>query len=910
MRESDAMIDRNSLVRRSQLSAAGTGDPAAGLGSFPLRTLAELVLAEQGRGDWSVSAAGFWCRVGPPARTARVQGWKLHVSATPLSAALVLHRAATVLVEAGCEFKFAADLGKVEELTSSRYHRAQAGKFITAYPADDDHFRDLAQRLDAATAGLPGPRILSDRPVRAGSVVHYRYGAFTGVPTLTNDGVHEARIEAPDGTPVPDARSPWFTPPAWAEIPVGGVITPPPPPRPRAPVVLNDRFLVREAIRHAARGGVYRALDQRTGSEVIIKQARAHIGALITGQDARDALRREARMLRELKGLGPEVVDVFEQDEHVFLAETAVNGQSLGQWVYATFGRDGDGRGLELSRALDLARRLTALLAEVHARDVVYRDFTPGNVMLTPAGELKLIDPEIAARPGEWTYLAYTPGYAAPEAVTAPKHGPAPDMAVDLYSLGTVLFYLATGVDPAFPDEPRGGRSHGERLAEVMRAVGGRNESARALAPVVLGLTTTDPGERWSLERTAMYLVDMPQHLSTVDLPECKADRLLEDGLAHILRTMDNAGERLWPSNDFGEQTDPCNVQHGAAGVLGVLTRASEVFGTPALRDGVAKVAAWIDERRDAVSQLLPGLHFGRSGTAWALLDAARHLDDGTLAEHAVELALRLPVRWPNPDVCHGAAGSGLAQLHFWRSTGRTEFLERVVDCADGVLGASVSTDEGVFWPVPRDFDSNLAGIRHYGFGHGVAGVGAFLLAAAEETGREDYLTAARAAGDTLLVSAVRQEWEDGSTSAYWRTDQRIAENDTDMRYHWCSGSSGVGTFLLRLGRATGIAEYHCLAEEAAVAVRRSRWSASTVACHGLAGNGDFLLDLGSEWAQELATCMAVRATERDGLLVLPDETRLTVTVDYGTGLAGALGFLLRLRHGGPRWWMPEGERS
>ncbi|WP_086828031.1 class IV lanthionine synthetase LanL [Allokutzneria sp. NRRL B-24872] len=898
---------RDAVMKTSSLANAGGGDPVDG---FPLRALAELVVASRERTGWTVSDSGFWCRVGPAKRTERVQGWKLHVSATPLSAALVLHRAATVLVEAECEFKFAADIAKVEELTSSRYHRAQAGKFITAYPRDDEQFADLAQRLDIATAGLPGPRILSDRPVRTGSVVHYRYGAFTGIPTLTNDGVFEARIERPDGVAVADSRSPWFAPPAWAETPAGGVVEPPAPRPAGKPVLLNDRYAVREAIRHSARGGVYRADDRRTGSEVIIKQARAHIGALLNGQDARDALRREARLLRELDGLGPDVVEVFEQDEHVFLAETAVPGQSLGEWVYANHGRDGDGRGLELPRALELARRLTALLAEVHARDVVFRDFTPGNVMLTPTGALKLIDPEIAARPGEWTYLAYTPGYAAPEAVNGPKHGPAPELSVDLYSLGTALFYLVTGVDPVFPDDEPGGRSHGERLAEVLRAVAGRNTAARVLAPVVLGLTTVDPSARWSLERTAMYLVDLPSRLSTVDSVPDRADRLIEDGLAHILATMTPGGERLWPSGDFGQQTDPCNVQHGAAGVLGVLTRASAVFGSTQLRDGVAAVAKWIDERRDDVPVLLPGLHFGRSGAAWAMLDAGLHLDDADLVENASALALRIPVRWPNPDVCHGAAGSGMTQLHFWHETGRMEFLERVEECADGLLAAAISTDEGVFWPVPEDFDSNLAGIRHYGFGHGVAGVGAFLLAAAEETGREVYLQAARAAGDTLAVAAVRQKCADGSASTYWRTDQRQPESDTDMRYHWCSGSSGIGTFLLRLGKATGAVEYLALAREAAVAVRRSRWSASTVACHGLAGNGEFLLDLGGDGAEDLASCISVRATERDGLLVLPDESRLTITVDYGTGLAGAIGFLLRLRHGGPRWWMPEREVS
>ena len=105
---------------------------------FPLQGLLGLVLAahpEHGR--WDVSEDDFWCRVRPDDTPSRVQGWKLHVSATPLSAPEVLHRAAEVLIRHRCAFKFAARAELVLELTGTRYNRAQCGKFITAYPADD-----------------------------------------------------------------------------------------------------------------------------------------------------------------------------------------------------------------------------------------------------------------------------------------------------------------------------------------------------------------------------------------------------------------------------------------------------------------------------------------------------------------------------------------------------------------------------------------------------------------------------------------------------------------------------------------------------------------------------------------------------------------------------------------------------
>jgi lantibiotic modifying enzyme len=244
-------------------------------------------------------------------------------------------------------------------------------------------------------------------------------------------------------------------------------------------------------------------------------------------------------------------------------------------------------------------------------------------------------------------------------------------------------------------------------------------------------------------------------------------------------------------------------VQHGAAGVLAVLVRASECgAGEPpgeALRDAAARVAGWIDERLMNVPRFLPGLYFGRTGTAWALYDAARLLADDSLASRALMLADATPLRWPCPDVCHGTAGAGFAHLHLWHRTGDAEFGQRVRNCVDAVLEAAVAEDERVCWPIPDSFDTRMAGISDYGFAHGIAGIGAFLLAAGLATGRDDAVKTARLAGDTLLAGAIRH-----GDAAYWPNRVSGPDPKSDLRYHWCSGASGVGTFLIRLWRATG----------------------------------------------------------------------------------------------------------
>ncbi len=875
--------------------------------------IAQGVLARAGAHTWTTEPGDFWYLVTPPEGRLREQGWKLHVSATILAAPTVLARAAEVLVRGGCAFKFARGFQELESLLADQCDRGSGGKFITAYPADDEQFRHLAAELDRVTDGLPGPVILSDRRLRPGSLVFYRYGVFSSAPVLGNDGSFDSLLFGPDGQCEKDERLAWFNPPAWAVSPF--------PEEPQAeadakpaPVLIGGRFVVREAVLQSYGGGVYRAVDQRTGAEVILKQARPWVASLATGTDTRDLLRHEAELLDLLAPIGvtPRAVALFTYQDNLFLAQELVPGVTLRRWTNERAGDSWHGRGAPVDEAVRKAGRLIALMATLHGEGLVLRDFTPNNVMVTPEGDLRLVDLEHAAPVGTRLLRAFTPGYAGAEQTSAPRFGPAPTQRSDLYSLGATILYMISGLDPFLPDDGPVERSRHGRLSDLIAVLGVRMAAVRRLAPLLLELMRDDPDERWGLARARDFLatVDTAPADEPEDdgdrLPAPTADRLLADGLRHMLREMAPDDPWLWKAGTFGTTTDPCGVQHGAAGVLTVLTRSARTLGDPALRDGVATAAGWLQRRLFDVPRILPGLYFGRSGTAWALFDAARFLGDEEMAEQAIELAKKIPVEWPNPDICHGVAGAGMAQLYLWQATGDPEFLRRGLQAADHVVRAARVRDGLLVWPIPADFDSALAGLVHYGFAHGVAGAGSFLLYAWLASGRSEFRDAAFRAAETLEAVA----HVDGE-AAWWSSGERKGAGKDRMR-HWCSGSSGVGTFLIRLWAVTGEPRFRELAEAGAVAVRREKWYSSAAMCHGLAGDGDFLLDLAEltgehryrEWAAELAAVMHTRHMIRDGLMVLPDENGTAATVDYATGLGGATSFLLRLRHGGPRPWM------
>jgi hypothetical protein len=89
-----------------------------------------LVLQSSQTTGWTVHTDGFWCYVQPPGHQPREQGWKLHVSATPLSTVVITVRSAEVLVRAGCAFKVAAGLPQLHQL------EAEAMRFLAELGVD------------------------------------------------------------------------------------------------------------------------------------------------------------------------------------------------------------------------------------------------------------------------------------------------------------------------------------------------------------------------------------------------------------------------------------------------------------------------------------------------------------------------------------------------------------------------------------------------------------------------------------------------------------------------------------------------------------------------------------------------------------------------------------------------------
>lgn len=827
----------------------------------------------------------------------REQGWKLHISAGLPTAEIVLRRVLPVLLVETAEFKIIASLEKLAALNTGEYGISQIGKFITIYPNDDVQAVRLASALHAATAGLEGPTIPSDRPLLPGSLVHYRFGSFRERVMQTVAGSIVSILVTPDGDLIPDERPLLYRPPNWAVDPFlkAGVAAELKPPI----VLIKNRYLFVSLLARSARGSVFRGVDITTRKTCIIKWAQR--GALMQpgGRDARDRLRHEIEILRHLQDDArfPHIVSIEEQDNDLFLIVEDLQGQTLAEYI-----GDMASQGCFVTgeQVVAWGRDLASMLKALHERGLIYRDVKSRNVLVTPDGCLRVIDFDLVYDLNSQSPYssAGTRGYMSPQQ----NIGECPAISDDVYGLGALLYFLATGAEPAIaPSEV----SLLERPIRLLNPT---------ISPFVDNIIThcLDPIP----ERRPSGMRSLIDKLGSVDhamfLPPPLGDeglylndelryqyglmaRRLGDTLCHEAQLALGGQGYFWQTTDHARRDYP-SIYNGNAGVVLVLAELVSIFQIPEHRD-VLRQAALLLSTRSPTRMSAPGLYMGAAGLAAALLRVGQILNDSSLIEDAIEQAQAIAaLPYLSPDLMAGAAGRLRFHLLLWDATHDQKQLHHAIQAGEYLLGWAKDAGKGaLYWPMPKDRDGKA--VNAIGFAHGAAGIGDALLDLFDVTGDERFLRVAQ--GATCWITNLRLPALNDGSGLTWPK----IEGEGPTTTNWANGAAGIGRFLIHAAQCHALPEVFDLAARAARTVARgTRWQSPTLA-HGLSGNIDCLLDMFQftkdlaylNEAASLAHILQAFLVEEDGILRCLSTPPKISSASYMTGYGGVTLTLLRL---------------
>lgn len=374
------------------------------------------------------------------------QGWKLHISATILTANEIMRKVAPVLTGLGVLFKAPGTLEELSRLNCGLFYGfSQIGKFITIYPRTSEEAVWLAQKLHRLTCGFAGPAVPYDLPFAPNSRVHYRYGSFQSLQITEADGTQTPAIKKPNGQWVADLREPGAAVPDWITSPF--ISRPARTHRLAASASpLRTTFRAYEALSQRGKGGVYRALDlSMTPARLcILKEGRRHGETDWDGRDGYWRVKHERQVLACLAASGvevPRVYDAFEADDNYYLATEFIEGKNLQSLLMEKHKK------LPLALALDYGVQVARLMQKIHSAGWIWRDCKPLNLILTARGKLRPLDFEGACRTHEIDKMPWgTPGYVPPEWLAEPASGSR--AAEDRFALGATLYHLLSSSLP------------------------------------------------------------------------------------------------------------------------------------------------------------------------------------------------------------------------------------------------------------------------------------------------------------------------------------------------------------------------------------------------------------------------------------------------------------------------------
>lgn len=265
--------------------------------------------------------------------------------------------------------------------------------------------------------------------------------------------------------------------------------------------IIDHRYLLLKQLGQGGMGTVYQARDRLSGAVVALKQVTTPAQQLSFGSqgdgDARLALTQEFRLLARLRH--PNIISVLDygfdgcNSQPYFTMTLIENARDVFQVA----------RQEDFAGKLDLLIQILQALMYLHRHDLLHRDLKPGNVLVTPDRQVRLVDFGLAVELKQANGIIGSLIYVAPEVLNDQPVS----TASDLYAVGVMAYEFFTG------KHPFAAASLQFMLQQALSTPADRQfllehvEHNEALADVILRLLAKDPAERY--HRASDVILDL-----------------------------------------------------------------------------------------------------------------------------------------------------------------------------------------------------------------------------------------------------------------------------------------------------------------------------------------------------------------------------------------------------------------